>query len=140
MIAFPKLAVTHWGTPQTLAAFYKKQRWHGRHVITVTLRDPTTFSNARAVSFAAYTLVCMLGILSGIFLVLASGRYQWLAWWVLALLLAPVALSVRLAIRRKNLRDLVPLILLFLTYGVARARCLLDVGAWFQPRPKKPAP
>ena len=43
VIACPDLAVTHFRTPQTIGSFYRKQRWHGKHVFAVTLRNWQNF-------------------------------------------------------------------------------------------------
>lgn len=132
VVAFTQLAVTHFGTPQTVSDFYKKQRWHGKHVIIVTLRDWTAFRNARAVSFAVYTLVCLISMLMGLCIGLLRGGYGVFEGALVAIILAPLTLSAHLAVRRRRIKDLVPLSVLFLTYGVARAMCLLDFPTVFR--------
>ena len=37
--AFPQIGVVHLGTAQSLRVFFRKQAWHGTHVIKVFLRD-----------------------------------------------------------------------------------------------------
>jgi glycosyltransferase involved in cell wall biosynthesis len=135
VIAYPDLAVTHFGTPQTLATFYRKQRWHGKHVLAVTLRNLAALPNARAISFALYTLCCLVSVASGIVWKVYSGRPEVLLGGCIAVFFAPLLMSTRLAVRRKRWNDLVPLTMLFLTYGIARAHCLLDVKALFPGTP-----
>ncbi len=128
--AFPELGVEHLGTPQKLSAFYCQQRWHGTHVFRVFLRDPLKLPNAKAVFFALYTLICLIGVSCGLGIFAASGQFQALAISLLALLLTPVALSLQVAFSRGRWINFFPLTLLHLTYGVARALCLLNYRTW----------
>jgi glycosyltransferase involved in cell wall biosynthesis len=128
--AFPELGVEHLGTPQKLSAFYRRERWHGTHVFRVFLRNPLKLPNAKAVFFAFYTLICLIGVLCGIGIFAASGRFQTLLLSWLALLLMPAALSLRVAFSRGRWINFFPLTLLHLTYGVARALCLVNYRTW----------
>ncbi len=49
--AFPQIGVVHLGTAQSLRVFFRKQAWHGMHVIKVFLRDPLKSHNRKAVFF-----------------------------------------------------------------------------------------
>ena len=60
--AFPQIGVVHLGTAQSLRVFFRKQAWHGTHVIKVFLRDPLKSHNRKAVFFAAYTLLSLLAV------------------------------------------------------------------------------
>lgn len=131
VFAFPSLAVIHLGNPQTLNAFYRKERWHGKHVLAVTLRSLPAVRNAKAIFYAAYMLLCLIGILLGGVLNVVKGRWEPLLAAIFAFLLAPTVLSFRLVIRRKRWADLLPLYLLFTAYGMARASCLLDISSFF---------
>jgi len=48
-----EIAVIHWGTPQTLQEFYRKQVWHGTHVAKVFFQNLRARTNFGAVAFAA---------------------------------------------------------------------------------------
>src|SRR5215510_10532530 len=37
--SLPELSVIHWGTPQSVAGFFRRHRWHGMHVLRVFLRN-----------------------------------------------------------------------------------------------------
>src|SRR5208282_1897857 len=63
--SYPQLRVVHLGTPRTLEGFYRKQRWHGTHVLTVFLRDPEKRRNRRPVILALYTVSCLILVLGG---------------------------------------------------------------------------
>jgi cellulose synthase/poly-beta-1,6-N-acetylglucosamine synthase-like glycosyltransferase len=132
--SYPDLRVIHLGTPRTLGSFYRKQRWHGTHVFTVFLRDIRKRRNLRPVLFAMYTLICMIGIALG----LLAGVFG-LTWKILltgcAALLVPVlAISLQRCVSQGRWLYVFPVAFLYLTFGVARAFCLLDFRAWAYPR------
>ena len=131
VMGIPEMAVVHLGTPQSLTTFYKKQRWHGTHVFRVFLHDISASYNVRAVFFAIYTLFCLAGAIAGAVRFVWTGHCPLLAYSLGTLLLAPFLLSLRIALRRRDWSDLLPLIVLHLAYGVARAICLLEVKKWW---------
>lgn len=126
--AFPEIGVVHLGTAQSLRVFFRKQSWHGTHVVKVFLRNVSGSHNIKAVLFAGYTLICVLGMLAGVAWA-SFGRGPWLLPLAAfaGLLLPPVALSARQVARSRRWMDFFPLVALYLTYGVARARALLSL-------------
>ncbi len=127
----PEIAVVHLGTPQSFRAFFRKQRWHGTHVFRVFLRNISKLHNARAVFFALYTLLSLAGMAAGAAVSAWTGRYRLLALSLGALVLVPFLLSLRMSLGRKSLRPLLPLTVLHVAYGIARAICLLEVSKWW---------
>ena len=130
--AFPEIGVVHLGTAQSLKVFFRKQAWHGTHVIKVFLRDVFRSHNRKAVFFAAYTFLCLLAVVAGALWTLA-GHGPWLfpVMSAVALCLPPAALSLRQVLTSKRLLDFFPLFALYLTYGIARAKALLSVKNFF---------
>jgi glycosyltransferase involved in cell wall biosynthesis len=130
--AFPEIGVVHLGTAQSLRVFFRKQAWHGTHVIKVFLRDMFRSHNRKAVFFAAYTLLCLLAVMAGTAWILA-GHGSWLFPVVAAaaLCLPPMALSMRQVLTSRKWFDLFPLFALYFTYGIARARALLNIKNYF---------
>jgi glycosyltransferase involved in cell wall biosynthesis len=126
--AFPQIGVVHLGTAQSLRVFFRKQAWHGTHVIKVFLRDVFRSHNRKAVFFAAYTLLSLLVVAVGIVWALAL-RGPWLlpATGFVALCLPPTALAIRHVLDSRRYSDFFPLFALYLTYGIARARALLSI-------------
>src|SRR5947199_1159652 len=76
--AVPQIGVIHLGTAQSLRVFFRKQAWHGTHVIKVFLRDMFKSHNRKAVLFAAYTLSCLMAAVFGIVATIISPKF----WWV----------------------------------------------------------
>jgi glycosyltransferase involved in cell wall biosynthesis/GT2 family glycosyltransferase len=128
--SYPDLKVTHLGTPRTLLSFYQKQRWHGTHVLTVFLRDPKKKKNRRVVSLAFHTSICLVGILTGTIIGVAGGGWGISACFTALLLLAPLVAAFQRSARRRNWLEVIPLTLLYLTFGIARARSLLNYKTW----------
>jgi hypothetical protein len=124
-----EIVVVHLGNPETLARFFRRERWHGKHVIRVFLRSLTKLPNLNAVSFALYTLLCLTGLAVGAIQLVLGASPVLLAYSAAALLAAPVLLSLRSTISSKCWSEFVPLAVLFLTYGIARATCLLYPGS-----------
>jgi glycosyltransferase involved in cell wall biosynthesis len=130
--AFPAIGVVHLGTAQSLRVFFRKQAWHGTHVIKVFLRDVFKSHNRKAVVFAAYTLLCVFAVLAGFAWTITSHKVWWLpvAGFV-ALCLPPAVLSARQVLASGKWADFLPLFALYLTYGIARARVLLSIKNFF---------
>lgn len=127
VFASEALSVVHLGTPQTLADFFKRERWHGRHVIKVFMRDVRELANIRAVLFSVYCLSLAILFVSGL-VGIALGRQATLAWMSLgALAIGAMFLSVLSTLRSQRWSEAASLTVLFLTWGVARATSLLDL-------------
>jgi GT2 family glycosyltransferase len=131
--SYPELRVVHLGTPRTLASFYRKQRWHGTHVLTVFLREITKGRNLMPVLFAGYTLVCLFGMGTGIIAASLGATWKIPGLFLAALFLPIFAIAVRRCVQKGEWSDVLPVALLYLTFGVARATCLLDLRAWASP-------
>jgi glycosyltransferase involved in cell wall biosynthesis len=126
--AFPQIGVVHLGTAQSLHVFFRKQAWHGTHVIKVFLRDPLKSHNRKAVFFAAYTLLSLLTVTVGVVWTMVwHGPWLLPATGLAALCLPPSALAVRHVLNSRRYSDFFPLFALYLTYGIARAKALLSI-------------
>jgi glycosyltransferase involved in cell wall biosynthesis len=128
VIACDAAAVIHLGTPQTLRDFFRRERWHGRHVLKVFLRNIRELQNGRAVLFAVFTLGAVATTIGGVAAAL-FGRGPLLIWSPgVALLAASFVLSVAYA-RGSHSWDRIPaLTVLFLTWGLARAIAMVDIA------------
>ena len=132
VLAFPELNVVHLGVPQTVREFYRRNRWHGKHVVKVFLRDITSMHNAKPILFAAYILGGVAGIAVGVFSAVAFGLTTPLVGSLCATLLGPFALGLQAAIAHRRARSVFPLTALYLVYGLARARCLVGISPSFR--------
>jgi len=130
--AFPRIGVVHLGTAQSLSVFFRKQAWHGTHVVKVFLRDMLKSHNRKAVVFAVWTSLCLLGIVSGAVWA-AADRAVWSVPLVAmaGLLLPPVVLALKQVAGSRQWSDFFPLAALYLTYGLARAKALVSVWKVF---------
>ncbi len=130
--AFPQIGVIHLGTAQSLSVFFRKQAWHGTHVIKVFLRDPLKSHNRKAVLFAAYTLFSLLAVAAGLVWALTEhGPWLFSIVAIAALCLPPTALSAKQVLSTRKYSDFFLLFALYLTYGIARAKALLSIKNFF---------
>lgn len=128
VIADKSVAVLHLGTSQTLKDFYRRQRWHGAHVLKVFLRSPGRSGNEKAIFLAVYTLMAEFAVLAGLAAAVATGRWSLFAVSVAAWLAPALGLALRRGLSSRH-RELIPaFIALYMTYGIARAHCLVAAG------------
>jgi glycosyltransferase involved in cell wall biosynthesis len=126
--AYPQIGVVHLGTAQSLRVFFRKQAWHGTHVVKVFLRNVSGSHNLNAVAFAGYTLLCLLGIVAGAaWALFARGSWFFTLGAAAGMLLPPALLSLRQVAGSRKLFDFFPLLALYTTYGLARAKSLLNI-------------
>jgi glycosyltransferase involved in cell wall biosynthesis len=116
VLAFPELAVIHYGAEKSLRQFVRRQFWHGSNVLSRAALK----GNIRAIGLAAYTLACATCLLA--FAVLGHPLLVALS---LGFMLTPPFLMALGAspesVPRKNLLSLTALLL---TYALVRAYVL----------------
>lgn len=140
--AVAEMAVLHLRTPETLGAFYRRECWHGTHVVKALRENVREMGNFRAVAFALYVLVCILGAVLGLGLALFVRQYTLLVTASAGMLIASLACSIR-KLRTVSgkvfWQTILPLTVLHLVYGIARARALLNVEWVSRPWFRNPA-
>jgi glycosyltransferase involved in cell wall biosynthesis len=130
VICEPRLGVVHWGTPQSLLIFFKKNRWHGMHVFRVFLTNLPSLHNLKAVAFALYMLLCVFGSLGGAVVSMRSGDHRFLGIFLLATLCVPLFLGIQAAVSSRRPLAALPMAALYFTYALARACCIVDWRNW----------
>jgi glycosyltransferase involved in cell wall biosynthesis len=129
-LSVPELAVIHEGTPQSLRSFFRKQRWHGKHVLRVFLRNMKEAPNVKAVTFAVAFFACCLCAAVGAGFGLARGNWSMALFSVLALLCTVMLLAMRDAAAKRQWRALPRIALLYFVFGLARAMCIASPRNW----------
>jgi glycosyltransferase involved in cell wall biosynthesis len=127
VLAEPSLSVVHLGTPQTVKAFYRKHCWQGTAVQKVFWRDTLNSGNLKSILYALYTALCIVWTVICVPLVLLGANYATLLVPPSFLVAGSFLLAVRASKLRKRWTILIPLTILFLIYGLARAVCLLGI-------------
>jgi len=123
-----EISVCHLGTPQTLLDFYRKQRWHGRHVFRVFLQGLPRLHNFKSVAYACSVLLCIVGVIAGISLAAFGMSRAVLLISAASLIGLPALFGAGSVWRRKAWPDLPGLTVLFLVFGLARVACLIGLG------------
>jgi glycosyltransferase involved in cell wall biosynthesis len=127
----PTISVTHWGTPQTLVEFYKREKWHGIDVLRNFLQDIRKLKNLKAVLYSLYYTICIFLISVSFFHFIISHEYIYLITFVLAIVIAPIVLSIRtLSTQGKSIKHIVKLSVLYFIYGIARAVSIININNW----------
>jgi GT2 family glycosyltransferase len=125
VMAYPDLSVTHLGTPRSLQAFYRKQRWHGTHVFAVFMADPYKKKNRRPILLASYAAACIVGLTIGVLFGLAKVTWSVSIAFAALLIFPLLGLALLRTFRRREFGHVIPLTLLYLAFSVARAHSLL---------------
>lgn len=125
---YAELSTVHAGTPQTLFGFYRKQRWHGNGVRTAFFQGPLQKNILKTIAHAAFTLFLLLASVLACPVALATGQWLWITIAPGALLLSSFALALRGTRLRRRYSLLLPLTVMYLTYGIARALSFLGIN------------
>lgn len=130
VIADPALAVVHWGTPQTVASFYRKEHWHGEHVFKVFLDSHMKLRQSHAVEFGLLYVFLMLGFFIALILAVGAGMFIPLGVVAAAAIAAPAVPAISRCVSAGQSRFILKLMLLYTVYGAARAFCIMNVTSW----------
>jgi glycosyltransferase involved in cell wall biosynthesis len=128
VVARPELSTVHLGTPQTLRAFWRKERWHGNGVRSVFLRRSRQRGFGNTLALTAYALVSTAITLLAIPTAVMTGRFTVLAMGPMLLAGGALLMAARAAVRRGRWRYFFPLAALYIVYGLARSLALLGIA------------
>jgi glycosyltransferase involved in cell wall biosynthesis len=122
-----RIEVLHLGTPQTLKEFFKKELWHGKDVFKVFLNSGRKLRNFKAVSFALFYLISLIGMILSSFYALNNKYYTYLILFIFMLIMPPIILSLKKMFEERLFSNIIiALAFLYLVYGIARAFCILN--------------
>jgi glycosyltransferase involved in cell wall biosynthesis len=125
VLGFAELSTLHLGTPQTIAAFYRKQRWHGTGVRSVFVRNMLDRDFAKTILHTLYVSFCLLLGVVAVPFSLITHNFLILILPPFFFMLGSLAMAVHAANQRKRWSIIIPLMLLYAAYGVARSLSLL---------------
>lgn len=126
--AIPELAVAHLGTPRTLGVFYRKNRWHGTHVMRMFLANLPSVRSLPVVVLSLYTFATFWAVVLAVPVSMLLHRALVL-WVSLAMLTLPaVVLAALRSVPAGKLLDVPPLTLLYLTYLLSRASTVVRLS------------
>jgi hypothetical protein len=122
IVADEALGSKHQGDPQTLSALFRGELWRGRDNLRVTLRGPLTASAIPSLAIPVVNFLCLVGLISSLWLGPALAIASIGTFLVLAILRA-----LRMAMAKKPSTVVVFLqsLLVAMTYEAARACALV---------------
>lgn len=125
--SLPALAVQHLGEVANLVGFFKKEKWRGIGGTQRFIREFPRFIMDKTILFALVMLVATGGLFVSL---LVAPQY---AWYFLALALAiPMVQAVKTAHRTGRWEFFLPLVAMYVVYGVARMFPLLNLRLWMR--------
>jgi glycosyltransferase involved in cell wall biosynthesis len=128
VLGYAELSTVHLGTPQTIAAFYRKQLWHGTGVRSAFTRNMLDRNFAKTILHTLYVSACLLlGTVTIPFALLAH-KPQVLALPPCLFILGSLITAVHAAKRRKKWSLVPALTFLYMVYGLARSLSLFGIG------------
>jgi len=103
----PAIDVIHWGVPEKIIDFYKREVWHGTHVFKVFLNNITELKNLKAVAYALYYTCCLMSCFISLLYYVTYGRFLYLSMSIVAMLVPPILLSLHI-MKRQRLQEQFP--------------------------------
>ena len=122
----PAIFVIHLGAPQTLKEFFRKELWHGKDVFKVFLKSGTKLKNIKAVIFSFSYLLLLLAIIFSIYQGYSKNSFLITYILIFVFLGFPVFLAFLITWKQRQFKYMFGLGILLLTYGIARAVCVLN--------------
>ncbi|MBN1869507.1 MAG: glycosyltransferase [Candidatus Omnitrophica bacterium] len=119
--AHPRLAVEHLGNPKTIKDFFIKEKWRGDGVLQNLIRKKAESGLNKAVLYSISTTLLLVLFIIGSFVWLWNGNSLFFMFSLLALLLVPLFLSLRIVISCRKWKYLPVLMFLFFLFGVSRS-------------------
>jgi glycosyltransferase involved in cell wall biosynthesis len=119
------LSTVHLGTPQTLRAFYQKQRWHGNGIRQALFREKLRRCFAKTLLQTSLFLFAILVFVGLIPVAVIAHNFILLALPVIFLGCCSAFLAMRAVSQRGKWKLFAPLMFLYLVYGLARSLSLI---------------
>lgn len=130
--AVSDLAVIHLRTPRTPREFYNRERWHGAHVAKALRGNIAQWKSFRAIAFALFTFLCLVGAVGGAVFGLATGNLRPFLGFICTMLAGSVFCTVakcKSARKSVSVGIFLQLTSLHIIYGMARAQALLSLSS-----------
>lgn len=116
----------HTGDPRTIIEFFRKQLWHGKDVLRLFFMST---NKKLYIKIFLLSIFYMLGILT-VLLSLLFGLMNLSILAVAGMILVSFIWAVKTGVEKKGYMHILSLTVLFLTFGIARAICFIDVRNW----------
>lgn len=127
----PEIRVIHWGVPENVVEFYKREVWHGTHVFKVFLSNIKELKNLKAVAYALYFTCCFISCFLSLFYFITYRSSMYLSISIVAMVIPPVLLALRTTImQRLSGKNFMQLGVIYFIYGIARAVSIMQLRNW----------
>jgi len=126
VFSHPALAVVHLGESKNLKQFVLKEKWRGEGVLQNLVREFPHIHLNKAILFTFITLLALIAILVSV----GQHNRSALLLSVILLLAAPCYLTLKACFSSRQWQYCLPLIFLFVVYGVARILSAFSPRVW----------
>jgi peptidoglycan/xylan/chitin deacetylase (PgdA/CDA1 family)/glycosyltransferase involved in cell wall biosynthesis len=130
IISDERLSVVHLGNPKTVKNFFIKEIWRGKGAFQNFLKALPKIRLTRAVGFSLFMLLSMCAAMFGLFAVIILGKWQILAFSILAPFFVSLSLAIKTLWGKDKWNYIFALTMLYLVYGAARALSIFDYRVW----------
>jgi glycosyltransferase involved in cell wall biosynthesis len=124
IVCDPAVVNVHHGEPRTLWQFFRKELWRGSSGLRAFFTQGMPLRDLPSLLYPAYYLVATLALVVAIGSIPFGPRVLPLAAAIAALLLPATVLALKTSFQVHSLAAVLPLVVLYLVYGLARAAAL----------------
>ncbi len=125
IISDPNIKSIHLGEAKSITHFFKKEFWRGKGNIRGLFSHGFKASELPSIIYPIYYLFFILFFFISIAYLVLKLDYIPLLSTIIMLIFPPIVLAIRICIKKKALRWIPALTLLYFVYGIARALALL---------------
>jgi len=130
ILSDPEVRATHLANPKTLVDLFRRELWYGKDTLRMFLQNPSHGKHAKSLTLAILYAGSVLLVPIAAY-ALALRGWLWPSVLAAGLLLGPPLLkSTVVTIQKRRWALFLPLVLLYIIYGVARGLALLYPGNW----------
>ncbi len=120
IISVPQIRSVHLGEARTLSHFFRKERWRGKGNLKGVFSHGLKLSELPSLGLPVYYLIGTMGLLIGLLELFLQGSFWLFGASLLGLITPPILLALRTSIKQKTLKYFFRLVLLYITYALAR--------------------
>jgi glycosyltransferase involved in cell wall biosynthesis len=121
----PDMAAVHWGEAGDLKTYWRKEVWRGAGNLYGVLSHGMRWDELPSLAYPLYMIGAMLLLLAGIVVDVSQHQVRVVLLAVAALLLPATLLAIRTGWRARIVSAVPALMLLYLTYGLARSYAMV---------------
>ena len=130
IISDPKIAVIHLKNPDTIWAFFKKELWRGKGMVTLFLNNLPKVNGAKPLFYGLVMLLFLAWVVTGTIFAILKCEIMCFLLAMFVFWVGPVWLATKGVIRSRRFNYFIKSIPLFAVYGIARGLAAINPRNW----------